>query len=626
MGLGLNPKGSGISAAKFFAARGAKVIVTDLKTKKELMLSLKLLKGLLIRFVLGKHNESDFVNADLVIKNPGVRQTSKYLQIAKKNNVPIETDIGIFLKNCPAQVIGVTGTRGKSTTVALIGEMLKTKNFPSPTTVGVRLRRKSPFKKGGDGGGFNKGWKEQIFVGGNIQMSPLNFLNKVKSQSKIVLELSSWMLEDLFTPTCPAGGGAFSPYFADLSAEARPVRRSLGEGGRAKAEGETGGVFARGGSAFGGRGGPHIAVLTNLMPDHLNTYKNFGDYVKAKALIFKNQTKNDFAVLNYDDANVRKLAKEIKAKKIWFSKKQPSHSPPFSPGAKQGELEGVFVKKEDIIWKFQGQKEKIALLKNIKLLGEHNISNILAAVAVAKIEGAPNKAIKRVLKTFKGLPNRLEFVREVRGIKFYNDTTSTMPEATIAALRALSQIQKPPHSPPISPRAKQGEFPPDLPASLCEARRAGADQPLAEEGVKNRNIILIAGGSDKKLEYKELAKEIKKYCKAVVLFGGKVSEKILKVIKRWNLDVEVRCNCHSELVSESVIAPSQTLKQVQGDKKRSLLIIENVKSMKEAMRESLKLAKGGDIILLSPAAASFGLFQNEFDRGEQFVKEVRGLE
>jgi len=571
MGLGFNPRGSGISAAKFFAARGAKVIVTDLKTRKELSSSLRLLKNWLassppkpwrrrISFVLGKHRESDFSakggsasggkNTDLVIKNPGVRQDSKYLQIAKENNVPIETDVGIFLKNCPAQIIGVTGTRGKSTTAALIGEMLKTKNPPY-----------SPFKKGGDGEGFNKGGREGIFVGGNIQMSPLNFLNQVKKDSKVVLELSSWMLEDLFPP---------------INANIKQIKTN-------------------------NLVGPHIAVLTNLMPDHLNTYKNFGDYVKAKALIFANQTKNDFAVLNYDDANVRKLAKEIKAKKVWFSVKS--------------KIPGAYFKNGFIHWnckwnwksaKMDKKKrplffvhQKIVSLKEIKLEGWHNISNILAAVAVAKIEGAPNKAIKRVLKTFKGLPNRLEFVREVRGIKFYNDTTSTMPEATIAALRALSQIQKPPHSPPISPRAKQGEFPPE------------ADPPLAEEGVKNRNIILIAGGSDKKLEYKELAKEIKKYCKAVVLFKGDASDKILKIMKS-------PCGGSPE--------------------GRQFPIIKNVLSMKDAVKNAVKLVKKGDhakrgqrhakradIILLSPAAASFGLFQNEFDRGEQFVKIVEKL-
>jgi UDP-N-acetylmuramoylalanine--D-glutamate ligase len=473
MGLGLNPRGSGVTAAKFFCSQGAKVIVTDLKTKKEIAPSLKLLRNLPIHFVLGKHNESDFKSVDLVIKNPGVRRDSKYLQIAKEHNVPIETDISIFFKNCPAKIIGVTGTRGKSTTTSLIYEMLKRKYKDIRK---FRHSHKSSLNPG-------------VFMGGNIQFSPLNFLSKVKPKSKVVLELSSWMLEDL--DNC------------------------------------------------GVKIIPHIAVLTNLMPDHLNTYKNFGDYIKAKMLIFsakggKNQTKNDFAVLNYDDLNVRKLMDKIKAKKVLFSLFDISQ-------LKEG-IHKVFIKDKKIYF----DKEEIIAISNIKLFGEHNISNILAAVAVAKLENAPTREIKKVLETFKGLPHRLEFVRKFKGIEFYNDTASTMPEAAIAALKTLG---------------------------------------------REKNIILIAGGSDKGLDYKKLAKEIRKYCKAVILFEGEASQKILKTIQQYS----------------------------------NITISDSVKTMKDAIKNAVKLAKKGDIILLSPAAASFGLFQNEFDRGEQFKQIVKRL-
>ncbi len=513
MGLGLNSQGSGVSAAKFFASSGAKVTVTDLKTEKELAPSIKLLKNFPMKFVLGKHNKEDFTNVDLIIKNPGVRQDSPHLQIAKKNGVKIESDVSIFWKLCPAPIIGITGTRGKSTTTALIGEMLKKGNPPQP-----------PFIKGGRGG---------IFVGGNIQISPLNFIDKIKPNSKVVLELSSWMLEDLFIPTfssCPD-----APF--GIERVVRPRRTRLGRGG---------GYFSPYPDevGIGGvRGGPRIAVLTNLMPDHLNTYKSFKVYIKTKALIFQNQTKKDFAVLNYDDKEVEKLSKNIKAKKIWFS----SHSiiPRFNRG-----IHRISVKNKEIYF----DKEKIASLKEVALLGKHNISNILAAVAVAKLEGVSNQSIAKVLKSFKGLPNRLEFVREVRGIKFYNDTTATMPEATMCALRALSQIRNP-----------KSEI---------------------------RNIILIAGGADKKLDYKKLGQEIKKYCKAVILFKGEASKKIARQL--------------------SVVS-------------RKLLVLKDALTMKGAVKNAVELAKKGDIILLSPSAASFGLFQNEFDRGEQFVKKIKKL-
>ena len=125
MGLGLYSAGSGISATKFFAQLGANVLVTDLKTKKELASQIKNLKGYKIKYVLGRHSRSDFKDADLIIKNPAVRAESVFLRIARENRIPIETDISIFFSLCPAKIIGITGTRGKSTTSSLIYEILK---------------------------------------------------------------------------------------------------------------------------------------------------------------------------------------------------------------------------------------------------------------------------------------------------------------------------------------------------------------------------------------------------------------------------------------------------------------------------------------------------------------------
>ncbi|MEA3272262.1 MAG: UDP-N-acetylmuramoyl-L-alanine--D-glutamate ligase, partial [Patescibacteria group bacterium] len=325
MGLGLYSKGSGISAARFFVKQGARVTVTDLKKRRELTSSIKLLKDLKIRYVLGKHSVKDFKEADLIIKNPAVRKESKYLKISKEWGIQVETDVSMFFKLCPADVkiIGVTGTRGKSTTCSLIYELCR------------GLERLQ----------FN------VFLGGNIQNSPLNFLEKLNKESLVVLELSSWMLESL-------------------------QRKS-----------------------------PQIAVITNVMPDHLNTYKSMKEYIKAKALIFKYQNKDDVAVLNYDNKICREMGRGIKSRKIWFSLKRKS--------------------------------SKSKLLKFSKLLGEHNKYNVLAAITVAKIFKISDKTIKSVLKKFKGIPSRLEFVREVGGVRYYNDTTATTPDATLAGLRAL---------------------------------------------------------------------------------------------------------------------------------------------------------------------------------------------
>jgi len=403
MGLGL--LGGGVGAAKFFHKQGAKVLVTDLKTRKELKESIKKLKKLnRVKFVLGKHRKEDFINADLIIKNPGVFRESKYLKIAKDNNISVKTDIDIFFDLCPASIIGITGTKGKSTTATLIYLFLETK---FPNTV----------------------------LAGNIGISPLEILGRVNKKTKVVLELSSFELEDL-------------------------------------------------------KKSPHIAVITALFPDHLNRYKNFNDYIEAKKSIFKYQKKNDILILNYNNPETRNLAKEALSKVYFFRD-----------------------------------------------------SNISAAVSVAKIFKIPKKNIKKVLSNFRGVPNRQELVAIKNEVKYINDTTATTPQSAILAIKRFSTSR----------------------------------------------IILIAGGQDKKLNYKQLAKEIKKNVEHLILLPGTASDKLKR-----------------ELTETRVPAFS-------------------ARSMKEAVKRARSLAQKGDIILLSPGAASFNLFENEFDRGEQFVKAIREL-
>ena len=418
MGLGLH--GGGMGVVKFFAQQGAKVLVTDLRTRKELKKSLDKLKGYKINYVLGKHRVGDFKNVDLIIKNPGVPKDSKYLKMARKNKIPIETDIGLFFALCSWQkIIGITGTKGKSTTATLIAKLLST--------------------------------KYKVVLAGNIRASVLEQLSKINRNTIVVLELSSWQLEDL-----------------------KLYKQS-----------------------------PHIAVITNIMPDHLNRHKGMKDYIKAKKLIFKFQTNKDLLILNNDDTIVREFAKESNAKAIFYSKIQA-----------------------------------LNYLKNIKLIGEHNLYNISAAIIIAKIFKIPNISIKKTLGKFKGIEGRLEFIKEIKGVKYFNDTTATTPEATIAALRSF----------------------------------------------RNHNIILIAGGTDKNLKFKNLAKEILNKTKLLILLPGTATEEIKKKIK-----------------------------------------IQDTNSMKDAVKMAYKTAKKGDIVLLSPGCASFGLFQHEFDRGEHFKKWVKKL-
>jgi len=240
MGLGLH--GGGLAVTKFLARMGAKITVTDLKNEKQLKPSIERLKAFRIKYVLGQHRLSDFQKADLIIQNPGVRRDSIYLKAARKNKIPIETDLSLFLKLCLAKnIIGITGTKGKSTTTALIYKILKK-------------------------------FRADSVLGGNIRISPLEFLKKIKKETPVVLELSSWQLEGL-------------------------AEHKLS---------------------------PNFAVITNVLIDHLNTYKGFNDYRQAKELIFKFQKANDVLVLNKDNKETKAMAQKSKSRIFWFSKNKLS--------------------------------------------------------------------------------------------------------------------------------------------------------------------------------------------------------------------------------------------------------------------------------------------------------------
>ncbi len=478
MGLGLH--GGGVAVVKWLVKHDAKVTVTDLKSRDELKSSLEQLKGLKIRYVLGKHREVDFKKVDFIVQNPGVPRESKYLKIVQKAGIPRENEASLFFKFCPGSIIGVTGTRGKSTTATLIYELLK--NCYS----GSRLIK--------------------FWLAGLPQKPMLEILDSIKSSHRTILELSSWQLEIL-------GQQQLSP---------------------------------------------QVAVITNIYPDHLNRYSGMKDYIAAKKQIFSWQIKTGHAVFNLDNKETKELGKMAIGHRYWFSKK-------YFP-----EQNGCFIKKNNIIFRRYGKEVTLANLKVIKLLGEHNLENILAALTVAGIYNicagiSGIQKVESVLKNFTGLPGRLEEIRQAKGIKYINDTTSTMPDATIAALKSQ-----------VSSFSANGGFSP-----------GGKSQ--------NPKVILIAGGSDKGIpgvKFDELAREIKKTCKAVILFKGSGSEKIKKSLEKFKV---------------------------------TSYKFQDITTMADAIGIAQALARKGDIVLLSPACASFGLFIHEFDRGDQFRKVVNSL-
>lgn len=268
---------------------------------------------------------------------------------------------------------------------------------------------------------------------------------------------------------------------------------------------------------------PNISVFISFMPDHMNYYKgDIKKYFEDKISIFKYQKEGDALILGEKFLKqIKKLGllslfndlkKEIKSKIILADKKNVNKN-----------------------WK-------------IKILGEHNLDNIAAAIAVCGQLKIKEVVIKKAVENFSGVSERLELAREFNQLKFYNDTTATTPDAAIAAIKALKDYKG--------------------------------------------KIILIGGGADKELDYKEYAQEIKKYVKCLILFKGAASDKIINALGGDKLKIEI----FSELTS-----------------------------MKKAIEIAKNNAKKGDIILLSPGAASFGVFKNEFDRGRQFNKFIKML-
>lgn len=484
--LGLGLHGGGVGVAKFLLRNGARLTINDLRSRRELAPSIKELEKFRIprrpptlRYVLGKHRRSDILSADLIVKGPGIKPDAPFLALAKRRGIPVTSEMGIFFALNPAKIIGVTGTRGKSTTAYLIWKLLKTK---------FKGRRLTPL------GDFrllpkpSRGHTRRVFLGGNIRKSALEFLPKLGKEDWVVLELSSFQLDDLWRSR---------------------FHNSLGKRDLC---------------------GPDIAVITNIMRDHLNWHGSMASYVRAKSRIFARQKSTDYLIVNPQDGRLQTLAKKAPSKVV-----------------------------------------AARLPKNLRLLVDRNLGRhyrvpAALAYAVAKLFGVGDRRIRKVLRNFHGLEGRQEKIAETRGVTFINDTTATIPEATIAALQRF--------------------------------------HPLAK--MRGGKIILIAGGADKKLDFREMARAVKKYVDALVLLPGTATEKIKK--------------CFSGRSQRNTLNPPSL-----SFRKGGLGRIFNVNSMREAVKIARKLAGKGDYVILSPGAASFGLFLNEFDRGKQFVDSVHKL-
>ncbi len=453
MGLGLH--GGGLSSARWFVEHGADVTITDLKEQAQLEGSLNKLSDLpreRLRYTLGQHEEIDFLQADMVIKNPAVPKKSPFLQLAKR----VETDISIFLGLNKRPVIAVTGSKGKSTVVSAIYHTMK-EAYP------------------------------ETKLGGNITVNPLSFADDaaVEREDPVILELSSWQLGDL------SGRGILKP---------------------------------------------KIAVITNIMHDHQNSYPSMEAYVSDKALIYADQDDNDYTILYGENPWFDRFQRESSGRIV-----PVYHSPPASGRNKVPLSAWIDPEGEGLFAPLPGPGElgstpvESLLPPDLALPGRHNRLNLLFAATVLRLFGLPAEKISRGLSRFPGIAHRLELVCEKRGVRWYNDSTATIPEACAGALESFSEP-----------------------------------------------IILICGGTDKKLDFTELEKVIEKP-KAIILLEGTATDRLLLILE-----------------------------------KRRIPYTGPFPALKEAVDAASAAARRGDVVLFSPGATSFGMFVNEFDRGEQF--------
>ncbi len=387
MGLGLN--GGGVASARFFAERGAMVTVTDTKDEIALADSMTALSAYDIRYVLGRHDEADFSGADLVIKNPAVRPDNQFLRLAKA----VETDLSLFLRFCPARIAAITGSKGKSTTSTALAWMLN-----------------------------NSGIKG--FLGGNITVSPLGFLDEAKPQDVVVLELSSWQLGDL------KGKKALKP---------------------------------------------GVATLTRIVPDHLDRYGTMEAYVADKRLIYADQDERDWTVYDIDDPYGRSFASETKARKLAYGSELPKDT--FGIAIPDGKGPCLAI--------LPGLPEIELVPASLLVPGAHNRRNIAAAAISAWALGAAPKAIAEAASTFTGVEHRLEPIRVRRGVRWYNDSAATVPEATKAAVEACEE--------PVGVITRGTDKKLDFEVALTAYRKAAALVLLAGTGTDKIRSMLDAG-------------------------------------------------------------------------------------------------------------------------------------
>ena len=395
----------------------------------------------------GKDCLQHLKNFNVIFRSPSCLPTKPELVEEANRGALVTTEVELLMKMCPAKVIGITGSDGKTTTTSLINSILQKAGY-------------------------------KTFLGGNIGTPLFTKLSEMTPEDIVVLELSSFQL-------------------------------------------------------MGMEVSPQISVITNITPNHLNIHKDYQEYIDAKKNIFKYQDENGILVLNYDNEITKECAKEANGKVIFFSS--------------QTKLDNGYIVDDDVIKECDDKVRKHILnTDDVILRGNHNYQNIATAIAATASLVDIETAVKAV-KEFKPVEHRIEFVEEIDGVKWYNDSASSSPSRTLSGLNAFKE-----------------------------------------------NIVLIAGGYDKNLDYTPLAKTIIDKVKALILIGqtaGKIYDAVKEELEKENKNLDIYM----------------------------------CETLEDTISIARKNAESGDVVLFSPASASFDMFKNFADRGNQFKDLVRKL-
>ena len=366
---------TGMSLTSFLLKQGAQVMVSDLRERSEVEKRVSDFKGIGLPLVLegGGHSRGFFLKAQMVLVSPGIPLDIPALKAVREKGIPVFGEVEVFADFSRTPVVAVTGTNGKTTTTALLNEMLVSSG-------------------------------KSTFLGGNIGRPLTDYILNGQDRDIVVAEISSFQLDT-------------ASHFS-----------------------------------------PKVGLLLNITEDHLDRYADFQAYINSKASLFRHQGKDNQAVINWDDPICRSIGEGLSGPAYFFSRTHKVS-------------QGAFIDQNSAVLDL-GPTREVYDLKGFSLPGVHNLENALAAILGARLMGAAPESIQKTLLTFRGFGHRLEYVGEVRGIHFYDDSKATNVGAVVKALE-------------------------------------GFDRP----------VILIAGGRDKGGDYRPLKELIQVKVKALVLIG-----------------------------------------------------------------------------------------------------------